>query len=141
VLNDNYTGDPDTTTPEWRIHDGWGGRISLYRQGQVSASTTIGTPMLGMASAKVNYHFAMASTVDNIMFEVLIGRQYTTGVYVILNVIQNGSPGAGLGPHPVSIGNTVAFSISGSDLVVTYVITTDPILTSTQFVGAKAINA
>lgn len=142
VLNDNYTGSPDTTTPEWRIHDGWGGRISLYRQSEVGTSTTSDLVITGMASVKATYHFAMVSTTDNAMFEVLVGEAHTTGAYSILNVIQNGVAGAGNGPHTISAGpNTVTFSINGDNIRVTYSIATDSMLTSVQFVGAKKINA
>lgn len=141
IVSDNYTGDPDTRTPEWRIHDGWGGRISLYRQGETAASTTSDMPLTGMASVKATYHFAMQSTTDNDMFEVLVGQSFSSGAYNILNVIKNGVAGAGNGPHTISAGNTVTFSISSDNIRVTYVIGTDPILTSIQFVGAKKLNA
>jgi hypothetical protein len=142
ILNDNYTGDPDTRTPEWRIHDGWGGRISLYRQGQISASTTSDLSLTGMASAKATYHFAALSTADNAMFEVLVGNANTTNTYSILNVIKDGVAGAGNGPHTISAGpNTVTFSINGANIRATYSIATDPILASIQFVGAKKISA
>ena len=141
ILNDNYTGNPSTTTPEWRIHDGWGGRISLYRQGQTDASTTSDLPLTGMAAARVTYHFAMVSTTDNAMFEVLVGEAHTTGAYSILNVIKNGVAGAGNGPHTISAGNTITFSINATNLRTTYAITTDPILTSIQFTGAKTSTA
>ena len=142
VVSDNYTGDPDTTTPEWRIHDGWGGRISLYRQGLVSASTTFDFDISQFAQCKFVYHFAAVSTADQVMLEVLVGRAYTTGAYVILNVLDDGVAGAGLGPHTISAGpNTVTFSISGTNLRTTYAIATDPILASLQFSGAKRLNA
>jgi hypothetical protein len=142
ILNDNYTGDPATRTPEWRIHDGWGGRISLYRQGQVDTSTTSDTSLFGMASVKATYHFAMVSTTDNAMFEVLVGNAHTTNAYSILNVIKDGVAGAGNGPHTISAGpNTITFSINGANIRVTYSIATDPMLTSLQFVGAKKQSA
>lgn len=141
IVNDNYTGSPTTTTPEWRIHDGFGGQLSLYRQSQISTSTTSDTPLSKYAQARITFHFAQVSTTDNAMYEVLIGRQNTTGAYVILNVSQNGNPGAGNGPHTVGAGNTIAFSISGTNLRVTYVLTTDPILTSIQLSAAKHVNA
>jgi hypothetical protein len=141
VVSDNYTGNPDIVTPEWRIHDGWGGRISLYRQGQTSTSGTSDFDVSKFAQAKLVFHFAALSTADQVMLEVLVGRAHTTGAYVILNVLDDGVAGAGLGPHTVSAGNTVTFSISGTNLRTTYAITTDPILTSIQFSGAKHINA
>jgi len=142
IISDNYTGNPDTTTPEWRIHDGWGGRISLYRQGQVDASTTFDFDVSKFAQGTLTYHFAALSTADNAMFEVIVGRAHTTGTYSILNVIKNGVAGAGNGPHTISPGpNTVTFSISGSNVRVTFSIATDPILISLQFIGAKHTSA
>ena len=141
VVSDNLTGNNDTRTPEWRIHDGWGGQISLYRQGLTSTSGTSDFDLAKFAQAKLVFHFAALSTVDQVMLEVLVGRAHTTGAYVILNVLDDGVAGAGLGPHTVSAGNTVTFSISGTNLRTTYAITTDPILTSLQFSGAKRIGA
>jgi hypothetical protein len=141
IVSDNYTGDPDTVVPEWRIHDGFMGQISLYRQIQTDASGTSDFDVSKFAQAKLVYHFAAVSTADQVMLEVLVGRANTTGAYVILNVLDDGVAGAGLGPHTVSAGNTVTFSISGSAVRVTYSITTDPILTSLQFSGAKRIGA
>jgi hypothetical protein len=142
VVSDNFTGNPETVTPEWRIHDGWNGQISLYRQATTSASGTSDFDLAKFAQAKLVFHFAALSTADQVMLEVLVGRAHTTGAYVILNVIDDGVAGAGLGPHTISAGpNTVTFSISGTNLRTTYSITTDPILTSLQFSGAKRISA
>jgi hypothetical protein len=141
IVNDNYTSEPTVVTPEWRIHDGFMGQISLYRQGQTDASGTSPFDLSKMAQARLVYHFTALTTADQIMLEVLVGRIHSTGAYAILNVIDDGVAGAGLGPHTVSAGNTVTFSISGTDLVVTFAITTDSILTSLQFSGAKRISA
>ena len=137
IVNDNFTGSPDIVSPEIRIHDGWGGQISLFRQGQTIASGTSDFDVSKFAQAKLVFHFAALTTADQIMLEVLVGRATSTGAYVILNVLDDGVAGAGLGPHTVSAGNTVTFSIVGTSVRTTYAITTDTILTSTQFSGAK----
>lgn len=142
VVSDNYTGNPDTVTPEWRVHDGFMGQLSFYRQGTTSVSSTADTPIGKLAQGVLTYHFAALSSADNSMFQVLVGRNHLGGTYSILNVIKDGVAGAGLGPHTISPGpNTVTFSISGADVRVTYSLATDPILTSLQLSGAKHNNA
>ena len=63
---------------------------------------------------------------------------FFTGVWSILNVNNNGVVGAGNGPFSIIVGNTVTFSISGTDLVATFVVGSGSLQYATVLLGAAA---
>ena len=80
--------------------------------------------------ARVSVMANAVSSVGQYHFDIIVSKSPSDAVYRIVEVSKNGVAAAGAGPHTISAGNTLTFSISGSSLVITAAITTDPILST-----------
>ena len=113
------------------------GKLYFGLQSTFAASGSASLDLTGMAFARVIVQAAMASSTDVDFFEVLICRNTFTGAYTIKDVNKNGVVGSGNGPFAIAASNTIAFSISTTNLVITAVIVSDSINFSTQTNGAS----
>jgi hypothetical protein len=111
-------------------------KIIASREASVGTTTNIDIGLDQEAFSRIIIQVAATSTADVYLFEVLIKLAHTTSVYSIANVYKDGTAGAGNGPHTISAGNTVTFSISGTALRVAFNISTDPLIYSLINMGA-----
>jgi hypothetical protein len=91
------------------------------------------------ASCRAYVHVEQLSSNSSLEFEVIISRTNFGGTYSIKSVNRDGTAGVGNGPHVVSTGNTVAFSISGSSLQIAFSYTSDAMLYSAVVIGAARV--
>lgn len=124
-------------TPENRAVITNTGKLYFGLQSTFAASGSASLDLTGMAFARVIVQAAMASSTDVDFFEILICRNTFTGAYTIKDVNKNGVVGSGNGPFAIAASNTVAFSISTVNLVVTVVVVSDSINIATQTNGAS----
>lgn len=126
----------ESNKEEWRllrtrtsVHYG----VALTYQ---AASGNVFIPLDDTASCRVYLHVEQVSTNNSLEFEIIVSRTNFSGVYFIKSVNKDGTAGSGNGPHAVTAGNTVTFSISGTSLQVAFNYTTDPMNYSAVVIGA-----
>ncbi len=103
-----------------------------------AAAGTVLLNTLNLSFARVYVHVEQLSSAASFEFEVVVTRVNFTGLYAIKTVNRDASYGVGNGPHAITTGNTVTFSISSDQLAITFAYTTDPMLYSAIVVGARA---
>ena len=103
---------------------------------QASAGTVL-LNTLNLSFARVYVHVEQASSAVSFEFEVVVTRFNFTGLYAIKTVNRDASYGVGNGPHALTTGNTVAFSISSNQLAITFAYADDPMSFSAIVVGAR----
>jgi parallel beta-helix repeat protein len=103
-----------------------------------AAAGTVLLDTLNLSFARVYVHVEQLSSAVSFEFEVVVTRLNFTGLYAIKTVNRDSTYGAGDGPHVLTTGNTVLFSISSAQLAITFAYASDPMLYSVIVVGARA---
>lgn len=124
-------------TQEARVYDTTTGKLSNYALTYQASSGAVDLPLDNLSMAKATVQVCQLSSAGGLLFDVSIKRDNFSGAISIVNVNRDGSAGVGNGPHVVTTGNTVTFSISGSNLRITFAYTTDPMLWSASVTGAR----
>jgi hypothetical protein len=124
-------------TPENRALITNTGKLYFGLQSTFAASGSANLDLTGMAFARIIVQASMASTTDADFFELLICRESFTGTYLIKDVNKNGVVASGNGPFAIAASNTITFSISTVNLVITVVVVSDSINIASQINGSS----
>jgi hypothetical protein len=107
----------------------------------MASAGTFDVPLSLVSACRVWVMASQLSSADNMEFMVSVGKATFSGAYLIKNVDKNGVSGSGNGPHAVTTGNTVSFSIvtvSGAAyLRITFAYASDPMNFAVQMDGLK----
>ncbi|MDB5540793.1 MAG: hypothetical protein JWQ89_2520, partial [Devosia sp.] len=129
------------------ISNGGGAKISISletpvaryedRTSQVMAAGNYDIPLAGLSGFDAVLTLAALSSALSMTLGVKVRRNYSDGSFVIDNVTKGTTFAAGLGPHALATGNTVTLSISGTNLRLTFAVSTDPMVLSSMMRGVK----
>lgn len=134
---DTVVGNNFGVAPEYRAIDSPSGGLHHYKTILQASSGNVDIPLSGFAAGKAFVYVSQASAVASAVFEISFLYHANSGAFAIMDVSRNGVAGSGLGPHTILSGNTIAFSISVTNLRLVFAYTTDPMYYAVQVAGLK----